>query len=445
MAASSLNARREVEETHLLVTSLRGGMDIATRVAAERDTLLAEYQRVRAATESLCAPLATDDYQLQSMLQTSPPKWHIAHVSWFFETFVLAHFKPDYQSYHAGFAELFNSYYYSVGQMHPRAQRGLLSRPTVDEVYRYRAHVDECIADLLARVDEQQAQDLAFRLTLGLHHEQQHQELLLMDIKQNFAFNPLRPAYREDLPLPQGQTRPMRWVPRAGGLSLIGHGGDEFAYDNETPRHQVLLRDHLLADRFVTNAEYQSFIEDGGYQNPALWLSDGWALIQREAWAHPLYWQLSEGHWSQFTLGGLRPLNPHEPVCHVSYYEAEAYACWAGKRLPLEGELEALLAEQPMQGHFADSGHLHPSPAGDAAQWYGDLWAWTRSPYAAYPGFKPLAGAMGEYNGKFMANQMVLKGGSCVTPPGHMRASYRNFFYPDERWAFAGLRLAEDA
>jgi ergothioneine biosynthesis protein EgtB len=266
-----------------------------------------------------------------------------------------------------------------------------------------------------------------------------------MDIKRNFAANPLRPAYREDLPTPEGEGRPIRWLERAGGRRRVGHEGAGFAFDNETPRHDVLIRDHRLADRLVTNREYLEFIEAGGYDDPALWLSDGWALLQREGWRHPLYWERIDGSWMHFTLGGRRELHPHEPVCHISFFEADAYARWAGKRLPLEAELETLLCERSVKGNFADADLLHPAPAGDAGQWYGDLWAWTGSPYAAYPGFEPPAGPIGEYNGKFMSSQMVLKGGSCATPSGHVRASYRNFFYPDERWAFTGLRLAEDA
>ena len=420
-------------------------MDTAVTLLASREMLIAELNRVRSYTETLCAPLATDDYQIQSIVQTSPPKWHIAHVSWFFETFVLPHFRPDYKAFDPHFDFIFNSYYYTHGHMHPRPRRGLLSRPTVEEVYRYRAHVDEHMRELMETVDDAQWEELAFRVILGLNHEEQHQELLLMDIKHNFSVNPLKPAYREDLKIPQGETRPMRWPERAGGIHRIGHEGTGFAYDNETPRHDVLLRDHRLADRLVTNGEYLEFIDDGGYGNPALWLSDGWTLIQHEAWRHPLYWEHGDSGWMQFTLGGLRPLNPHEPVCHLSFYEADAYARWAGKRLPLESELETLLAERPVAGNFIDTYLLHPAAAGDAGQWYGDLWAWTASPYAAYPGFKPLAGSMGEYNGKFMSNQMVLKGGCCATPAGHTRASYRNFFYPDERCAFTGLRLAEDA
>ena len=409
-----------------------------------RAALKAEYRRVRRVTEQLCDPLHIDDYQLQSIVQTSPPKWHIAHVSWFFEAFVLPHFQPQYRPFDQRFDFIFNSYYYTHGQMHPRDRRGLLSRPDVEQVYRYRAHVDAHMLALIDRVEQSQWAQLAFRVTLGLHHEQQHQELLLMDTKHNFSINPLKPAYREDLDVPRGELRPMRWIERPGGLVEIGHAGEGFAFDNETPRHQQLLRPHRLADRLVSNAEYLQFIEDGGYQDPALWLADGWALLASEGWRAPLYWERHDGRWMEFTLGGLRELVPEQPVCHLSHYEADAYARWAGKRLPLEAELESMLAEQPLQGNFTDSGYLHPAPAGEQGQWFGDLWAWTASPYSAYPGFRPLDGSMGEYNGKFMANQMVLRGGACVTPPGHTRASYRNFFYPNERWAFTGLRLAED-
>lgn len=420
-------------------------MKTAVSQETSRDTLFTEFDRVRGYTEILCEPLAVDDYQLQSIVQTSPPKWHIAHVTWLFEAFVLPHFKPGYKPFNPRFDFLFNSYYYTHGEMHPRNRRGLLSRPTVDEVYSYRANVNERMRELMESVDDAQWEELAFYVTLGLNHEEQHQELLLMDIKHNFSVNPLRPAYRKNLQTPQGETRPMHWLERAGGIHQIGHANEGFAYDNETPRHDVLLRDYLLADRFITNGEYQVFIKDDGYSNPALWLSDGWALLQREGWSHPLYWEQVDGGWQQFTLSGMRQLSPHEPVCHLSFYEADAYARWAGKRLPLESELETLLAKQPVTGNFTDSQLLHPAPATDAGQWYGDLWAWTGSPYAAYPGFRPLAGSVGEYNGKFMSNQMVLKGGCCATPHGHIRASYRNYFYPDERWAFTGLRLAEDA
>lgn len=412
--------------------------------SADRQSLLEDYRRVRRTSEALCEPLLADDYQVQSIPQTSPPKWHIAHVSWFFEAFVLPHFRPAYRPFDQRFDFIFNSYYYTHGRMHPRPQRGLLSRPGVGEIYRYRAHVDRHMQELIDSVDESQWPQLHFRVTLGLNHEQQHQELLLMDIKHNFSLNPLRPAYRDDLAEPSGGLRPMRWQECDGGVLQIGHAGEGFAYDNETPRHEVLLRPHRLADRLVSNGEYLAFIEDGGYADPALWLADGWALLQTEGWKSPLYWERIDGQWFEFTLGGLRGLCAEQPVCHLSYYEADAYARWVGKRLPLEAELECRLAGQPVRGNFLDSAYLHPAPAGGQGQWFGDLWAWTASPYAAYPGFRPLAGSMGEYNGKFMSSQMVLRGGACVTPPGHTRASYRNFFYPGERWAFSGLRLAED-
>lgn len=418
--------------------------DIPTEVST-REALTGAYRSVRATTERLCAPLQIDDYQLQSIAQTSPPKWHIAHVSWFFETFVLAHFQPGYRPFHEHFDYLFNSYYYTHGDMYARPRRGLLSRPTVAEVYRYREHIDRWMLALIDSLDASRWSALVFRVMLGLHHEQQHQELLLMDVKHNFLANPLRPAYRDDLREPRGSLRPMRWVERDGGLYWIGHAGAGFAYDNEMPRHQVLLQPYRLADRLVSNAEYLDFVQDGGYEQPAWWLSDGWALLQREGWRAPLYWELHAGEHQQFTLGGLRPLRPEQPVCHLSYYEADAYARWAGKRLPSEAELECELAKHPVSGNFTDRDFLHPAPAGEAGQWFGDLWAWTASPYTAYPGFRPLEGSMGEYNGKFMANQMVLRGGACVTPQGHTRASYRNFFYPNERWAFTGLRLAENA
>ncbi len=405
--------------------------------------LAADYRDVRDETERICAVLQMDDYQLQSIVETSPPKWHIAHVSWFFEAFVLPEFYTAYRPYDPAFAYLFNSYYETVGSMHPRPARGMLSRPTVAEVYRYRAYVDEQMLALIDSVDGARWQDFAFRVTLGLNHEQQHQELLFMDIKHNLSVNPLRPAYSEQLAVSERQAAPMTWIDRAGGLMEIGYAGDGFAYDNETPRHEVLVRDHRLASRPVTNGEYLAFMADDGYTRPELWLSDGWSLLKREGWQYPLYWERHEDQWQQFTLGGMRPLNLEEPVCHLSFYEADAYARWAGKRLPSEAELELMLAGQAVVGNFADPNVLHPQP-GDG-QWYGDVWEWSASPYAAYPGFKPLAGSMGEYNGKFMCNQMGLRGGCCLTPPGHVRASYRNFFYPHDRWPMTGLRLAEDA
>jgi ergothioneine biosynthesis protein EgtB len=403
------------------------------------------YRKTRAQTEWICSPLEIDDYQLQSIVETSPPKWHIAHVSWFFETLLLTPFLPGYRPFHPRFAYLFNSYYETVGSMHPRPKRGMLSRPTVETVYSYRAYVDEHMLALLSSLDNANRDNVLFRLQLGLNHEQQHQELLFMDIKHNFSVNSLAPTYRTDLKVHLGPSRPVRWAEYEDGIRQIGATAEGFHFDNEAPRHSVLLNAWRLADRLVTNSEYLEFMQDGGYNDPRFWLADGWHLIQQRDWRHPLYWSGSDGEWQEFTLGGMRPLDPDQPVCHVSFYEADAYARWAGKRLPTEAELECALATQPLQGNFADSDCLHPGPATDQGQWYGDLWNWTSTPYSAYPGFRPLEGAMGEYNGKFMANQMVLKGGCCVNPEGHTRASYRNFYYPHDRWVFSGLRLADDA
>jgi len=418
-------------------------MPLAAGTQESPEPLLDAYLAVRQASEAICAPLETDDYQIQSITETSPPKWHLAHVTWFFETFVLPRFEPAYRPFDKDFAYLFNSYYQTVGDMHPRPRRGLLSRPTVQEIYRYRAYVDEQMALLFASVNEENLEELAFRATLGLNHEQQHQELLLMDIKHNLFVNPLRPAYRTDLPLPTSEAAELQWIERAGGIREIGHEQTGFAFDNETPRHRVLVQDHRLASRLVTNGEFLAFMNEGGYERTECWMADGWSLIRERGWRHPLYWEERDGEWWQFTLGGMRPLMLDEPVCHVSFYEADAFARWAGKRLPTEAEAECMLAEQPVRGNFLDSDYLHPVPGG--GQWFGDLWEWTASPYSPYPGFRPLAGSMGEYNGKFMCNQMVLRGGCCATPVGHIRASYRNFFYPHDRWAFTGIRLAEDA
>ena len=419
-------------------------MNKPVNTAIARDALITEFEHVRERSEDLCAPLAADDYQIQSIVQTSPPKWHLAHVTWFFETFVLSRFQPGHKPFHPRFDFLFNSYYQTHGQMQPRDQRCLLSRPTIEQVYEYRAYINERMLALLVAANDTEWIDLAGFVTLGLNHEQQHQELLLMDIKHNFWSNPLKPAYRDDLKMSAGAYRPMNWIRREGGVQQIGHASPGFAFDNETPRHQRLLRDHLIADRFITNAEYFDFIHDGAYSKPSLWLADGWELIRREGWQHPLYWVEEGENYRQFTLEGMQDINPHEPVCHLSYFEADAYANWAGKRLPLEEELEAMLAEQPVTGNFVENDLLRPAAASGWGQWFGDVWAWTSSSYSAYPGYRPLPGSLGEYNGKFMSNQMVLKGGSCATPLSHIRASYRNFFYPHERWAFTGLRLAED-
>jgi len=410
--------------------------------------LSARYEAVRRASESLCRPLAVEDYGLQCMPDASPPKWHLAHTTWFFETFLLKPFARGYETFHPHFEYLFNSYYQSVGAQFARAQRGLLSRPTVEQVYRYRAHVDAAMAALLA---DAVSPEIGRRTELGCHHEQQHQELLLTDIKYNLSINPLRPAYRDDLPGETGVrgnplTPVSHWIEYAGGVVEIGHAGDAFAFDNEGPRHRVYLRPYALAPRPVSCGEYLEFIDAGGYHGPEYWLADGWNVVRSSGWQAPLYWERIDGNWWHYTLGGMRPVDAAAPVCHLSYYEADAFARFAGKRLPTEAEWEAAAAAQPPAGNFRDSGYLHPVPAGATppCQFWGDVWVWTQSAYLPYPGYRAPAGALGEYNGKFMSSQMVLRGGSCATPADHMRASYRNFFYPPDRWQFSGLRLAED-
>lgn len=420
---------------------------LASSVHLSRDEARVRYLEVRADSEQLCAPLETEDYVLQSMPETSPPKWHLAHVSWFFETFLLTEYLPDYRPFHPRFRVLFNSYYEQVGPFHPRPQRGLLSRPTVAEIYHYREWVDKHMLAFIADVDEALWSQVASRIAMGLHHEQQHQELLLTDIKHNFWVNPLRPAYRNDLPPSEGHGAPIRWHEFEGGLEAVGYDGNGFCYDNELPRHKAYIPPFRLASRLVTNGEYLAFIDDGGYSRPELWLSDGWATIRRESWQSPLYWIRQNNEWWHFTLVGMQPLNEHEPVAHLSYYEADAYARWAGYRLPTEQEWEVAAVQYPLEGNLRDRGRLHPTVAEgeEMQQLFGDLWEWTASPYTPYPGYRAPAGAIGEYNGKFMCNQMVLRGGSCATPLDHIRPSYRNFFYPHERWQFMGLRLAGDA
>jgi ergothioneine biosynthesis protein EgtB len=407
------------------------------------------YRRVRSLTERLCEPLETEDYGLQTAVEASPPKWHLAHVSWFFETFVLVPFLPGYRAFHPRFDYLFNSYYEQLGTGYwPRPERGLLSRPTVAEVYTYRRHVDEAMESLLARDADADWQTIAERLRIGLNHEQQHQELLVTDIKHNLAYNPLRPAYRADLPQnPDAEPLPLAFTAFDGGIAEVGAAADAgFAYDNEYPRHETLLRPYRLANRLVTNGEYLAFVEAGGYQDPALWLSDGWTQVRSAGWQAPLYWERVDGGWHEMTLGGLRPLNRAEPVCHLSYYEADAFARFAGKRLPTEAEWEHAADQMPVEGNFVDDGRFHPRPASGEGltQLFGDCWEWTVSAYLPYPGYRAVDGALGEYNGKFMCGQMVLRGGSCATSRDHCRASYRNFFYPRERWQVKGLRLAED-
>ena len=418
---------------------------VSARPAAQGSPApLAERLRAtRALSLELAAPLSPEDCQVQSMPDASPVKWHLAHTTWFFETFVLEPHLPGYRVFHPRFRQLFNSYYHSVGEQYPRPMRGLLTRPSLDEVRAWRAHVDEALARLCGGGLPDEARAL---LELGVNHEQQHQELMLTDLKHAFALNPLRPAWGAAAPRSVGEAPANGWWRHAGGEVAIGHDGAGFCFDNETPRHAVLLRPFELATRPVSNGEFREFVRDGGYRAPQWWLSDGWATLQAEGWNRPLYW--SEDGASVFTLGGEQALHGDEPVCHLSYYEADAYARWAGARLPREAEWEAVAAGLPVEGNFLDLARLHPLPAAAAPglrQMFGDVWEWTQSGYEGYPGYRAPRGAVGEYNGKFMCSQLVLRGGSCVTPPGHLRASYRNFFPPAARWQFAGVRLARDA
>jgi ergothioneine biosynthesis protein EgtB len=426
-----------------------------------RPELATRYRDVRALTETLAAPLSPEDQTVQSMPDVSPTKWHRGHTSWFFETFLLQPELAGYLPCHPAYPYIFNSYYEAIGARHPRAERGLISRPGAAEVTDYRRHVDQAMGELLSGTPGREVLDL---VELGLHHEQQHQELLLMDVKHVLSCNPLRPSYSPAATAPRETAEVAKpgWIEQQGGPVESGHDGQGFAFDNESPRHLVQLTPFALADRPVTCGEWLAFIDDGGYSRPELWLSDGWALVQQQRWTAPLYWTGpgagtasgpggerstggSDEGWRVFTLGGERPVDPAEPVCHVSYYEADAFAHWTGDRLPTEAEWEAVAAGRPVRGNLLDPALLHPAVAeGGDPQFFGDVWEWTASAYSPYPGFRTAAGAVGEYNGKFMVNQYVLRGGSCITPPGHLRATYRNFFPAAARWAFSGVRLARD-
>jgi ergothioneine biosynthesis protein EgtB len=398
--------------------------------------LLRRYETVRSHSLSLAAPLSQEDCCAQSMPDASPVKWHLAHTTWFFETFILERFEPDFQAFHPAFRMLFNSYYNGVGEKHVRAQRGLLTRPSLGEVLEYRRHVDARIRHVLAQAQSRASGDLAELIELGLQHEQQHQELLLTDVKHLLSMNPMKPAmFHDELP-EAGQETPLRWIPFEPGIVEVGHADDGFCFDNETPRHRQFVEAFALASRLVSNAEYLRFIEQGAYRNPALWLAEGWDWITASGLTHPLYWQPpanGSAAWQEFSLHGMRELDPFQPVAHVSYFEADAYARWAGARLPTEAEWE-----HAVQCHAAIS-----SENGEGfAQLFGARWQWTSSSYAPYPGYEPAPGAIGEYNGKFMVNQYVLRGSSCATPAGHARPSYRNFFPATARWQFTGIRLA---
>jgi ergothioneine biosynthesis protein EgtB len=408
----------------------------------------ARYRLIRQGTRALAAPLSAEDCAIQSMADASPVKWHLAHTTWFFETFVL---EPHYRSYRAfepAYRVLFNSYYNTVGDRHPRPERGMLSRPGLEEVLAYRRYVDKAMLVLLA--EEQPPAQVAWLIELGLNHEQQHQELILTDVKHLLSRNPLKPAYRKQWPLTPIRAQEPRWIAFEGGVHHIGHSGPGFCFDNETPVHRVWLNAFQISSQPVTNGDFIEFINDGGYQRPELWLSAGWDAVTAYGWRAPQYWESHDGQWHSFTLHGLVPVDPHTPVCHLSFFEAEAFARWSNARLPTEMEWEIAAGRAVRAGNFLESGALHPlalreaPPEGMLAQAFGDVWEWTRSDYGPYPGFRLAAGAVGEYNGKFMSGQYVLRGGSCVTPSTHIRPSYRNFFPPTARWQFSGVRLARD-
>lgn len=405
------------------------------------------FRSVRRATIALAEPLAPEDTVVQTMPDASPTKWHLAHTSWFFETFLLEKFSSDYRTPDERYAYLFNSYYDGVGAQFPRPERGRLSRPTLSEVLDYRRHIDGAMARLFEGASDEQIERHAFVIEVGINHEEQHQELIVTDVKTVLAHNPLCPRYVAAPPIAQGDVPALRFFSFDGGIHEIGARSDGFAYDNERPRHRAYLEPFELANRPVTAGEYLEFIRDGGYTRPSLWLSDGWANVQREAWKAPLYWNAEgEGSFSMSTLSGRRAIDVREPICHVSFYEADAFARWAGSRLPTEAEWEVAANDQPVSGNFLENAGFHPRPllADRAAvmQLFGDVWEWTASPYVAYPGYRPFPGILAEYNGKFMSSQLVLRGGSCASPARHLRPSYRNFFPPHARWQFSGLRLA---
>lgn len=414
-----------------------------------KQELLSKYAIIREKTEQICQPLLTEDYVIQSMTDVSPPKWHLAHTTWFFETFLLVPYLKGYRPFHPQFRMLFNSYYNDVGKQHPREQRGLLSRPSVKTIYDYRLRVNEMLSDFIMNCGSTELATLSPIVFLGLQHEQQHQELLLMDIKHNFYIDPSFPAYQSTKSkVTSNNCRGLSFSDVEAGTIEIGYAGAAFCFDNELPCHKYYLKSYAIANRLITNGEYLEFILCGGYQNPSYWLADGWDIVTKNKWNHPLYWQYIDGHWYIFTLSGLQTLEPDEPVSHVSYYEADAFARWSGKRLPSEPEWEHFVMSQDLKitpGNFLDQLFMHPRPSSQEAenQFFGDLWEWTATPYGPYPGFKPFE-VFGEYNGKFMNNQMVLRGGSCITPKDHIRATYRNFFQPEKRWQFSGIRLAYD-
>jgi ergothioneine biosynthesis protein EgtB len=422
----------------------------AAKKLSRAESLLARFHEVRNFTARLAGNLAPEDCVVQSMADVSPTKWHLAHTTWFFETFILKKWMPGYRDAVPEYAYLFNSYYNAAGAMHRRDLRGLISRPTVEEAKKYRVSVDSDIDELISNADEELFREIEPILTLGIHHEQQHQELLITDIKHVFAQNPLYPVFRQrSSETDKIDINPLKFVEFDEATVEIGHDGNGFAYDNEGPRHRALVLPFSLADRLVTNREFLEFIADNAYSRPEFWLSLGWTTVNEQNWRAPLYWFERDGEWSNFTLSGLRKIDPDEPVTHLSYFEADAYANWAGARLPTEFEWERAAAKIDIDGNFVETERFHPARGragskSDLQQMFGDVWEWTRSSYSPYPGYKAGPGALGEYNGKFMCNQYVLRGGSCATSRTHIRKTYRNFFQPDKRWQFTGIRLARD-
>jgi ergothioneine biosynthesis protein EgtB len=415
--------------------------------APDREAIADRFANTRAATERLAEPLSPEDMVVQSMLDASPPKWHMAHTTWFFEQFVLKDFEQSFSWFDDDFAFLFNSYYRLVGPMHARSRRGMLTRPPVERVLAFRENVNRRMIDLLDSIDDDVLRAAAPIIEIGLQHEQQHQELFLTDLKHLLSCNPLLPAYRRSLEMPWATESPMEWIEHEAGVYEIGCEGDAFHFDCEGPRHRVFLEPFAIADRLVTNAEYLAFMADGGYERTELWLEEGWTLLNDERWRAPLYWREQDGRWFNFTLGGERPIDPNRPVTHLSFFEADAYARWAGARLPTEQEWEVAGDGLSLAGNFVETDVLHPaapesSRLGRMRQAFGDCWEWTRSAFEPYPGYQAAPGAIGEYNGKFMSGQMTLRGGSCATPHDHIRRTYRNFFHPDKRWQFTGVRLA---
>jgi len=415
---------------------------------AKVSSLVSRFQRTRDFSRQLCEPLEIEDFVAQSMPDASPIRWHLAHTTWFFETFILKPLVPGYEPLEPAYEYLFNSYYNTVGEQFPRPKRGLVTRPTVAEVFAYRRHVDQHIAGLFEEVDADKWGEVIGLIELGLNHEQQHQELMVTDLLHLFWQNPMLPRYLPDSLGPAKESSSLSWTTFFGGILEIGTTAEGFSYDNEGPRHEALLQPFQIADRLVTNEEYQAFIDDGGYRRAEFWLSQGWAWVQQNQVGQPLYWQTDSEGKTEFTAHGAAPLEDSRPVTHISFFEADAYARWADARLPLEAEWEVVASELPIVGNFAENMTLHPeSPTScdGLTQFFGDCWEWTASPYRPYPGYQPPVGAIGEYNGKFMCNQFVLRGGSCATSQSHIRSTYRNFFPPEAQWQFSGIRLAKDA